>query len=258
MPSMTECRGATIETKIVDVILPVSEMPEKLLSVRDSTERLRLTAGHEAELGSEIKHLEMLRDVLTLLRVRTGHDFSNYKRPTIIRRIARHLQIHETDDLERYLEILRDNPDELLSLLKNLLINVTNFFRDPEAFAVLEKKVIPAVFEGKSSEDQVRVWIAGCSSGEEAYSVAILLQEYAETLSDPPKIQIFASDVDEDVIAEAREGIFTEAVVSDVSPARLKNYFTKEEDTYRIRKSIREKVLFAAHNILPRSAILAD
>ena len=241
---------SAIETKIVDVILPVAEMPEKLLFVRDSTEKLRLTNGHDHEVGKEIKNLEMLNDVLTLLRVRTGHDFTNYKRPTIIRRIARHLQIHETDDLGRYLEILRDNPDEILSLLKNLLINVTNFFRDKEAFAALEKKAIPALFEGKSAEDHVRVWIAGCSSGEEAYSIAILLHEFASSLSHPPKIQIFASDVDDEVITEAREGRFTEAVVNDVSPARLRLYFTKENDVYRIRKSIREMVLFAPHNIL--------
>ena len=241
---------SAIETKIVDIILPVAEMPEKLLSVRDSTERLRLADGHDAELGSEIKNIDLLRDVLTLLRVRTGHDFANYKRPTIIRRIARHLQIHETDDLATYLEILRGNPDELLSLLKNLLINVTNFFRDKEAFAALEKKIIPALFEGKSQDDHVRVWIAGCASGEEAYSVAILLNEFASTLPDPPKIQIFATDVDDDVITEAREGRFTEAVVSDVSANRLRLYFTKEDDAYRIRKSIREMVLFAPHNIL--------
>jgi PAS domain S-box-containing protein len=241
---------SAIDTKIVDVVLPVAEMPEKLLFVRDSNEKLRLTDGHDGEVGSEIKHINRLADVLTLLRVRTGHDFSNYKRPTIIRRIARHLQIHETDDLEKYLEILRDRPDEVLSLLKNLLINVTNFFRDKESFAALEKKVIPSLFEGKSADDNVRVWVAGCSSGEEAYSVAILLHEYAATLPDPPKVQIFASDVDDDVISEARDGRFTEAVVSDVSHERLRLYFTKEDDLYRVRKSIREMILFAPHNIL--------
>src|SRR5688572_1531298 len=240
---------SAIETKIVDVVLPVAEMPEKLLFVRDSSERLQLTNGHDVEVGTGIKNLELLRDVLTLLRVRTGHDLSSYKRPTIIRRIARHLQIHETDDLEKYLEILRDRPDEVLSLLKNLLINVTNFFRDKESFAAFEKKIIPALFEGKAAEDQVRVWVAGCSTGEEAYSMAILLNEYAGTLPDPPKIQIFASDVDEEVIAEARDGRFTEAVVSDVSPTRLRLYFNKEDDDlYRVRKSLRETVLFAPHN----------
>src|SRR5688572_19877170 len=241
---------SAIETKIVDVVLPVAEMPEKLLFVRDSSEKLQLTNGHDVEVGSGIKNLELLRDVLTLLRVRTGHDLSSYKRPTIIRRIARHLQIHETDDLEKYLEILRDRPDEVLSLLKNLLINVTNFFRDKESFAAFEKKVIPGLFEGKSGGDNVRVWVAGCSSGEEAYSIAILLTEYATTLPDPPKIQLFASDVDDDVIVEARDGRFTEAVVSDVSAQRLRLYFTKENEYYRIRKSIRDMILFAPHNIL--------
>ena len=241
---------SAIETKIVDVVLPVSEMPEKLLFVRESSERLRLTDGRDTDVAKEIKNFEKLRDVLTLLRLKTGHDFSNYKRPTIVRRIARHLQIHETDDLETYLEILKERPDEVLSLLKNLLINVTSFFRDKESFAALEKKVIPALFENKGPDEHVRVWIAGCATGEEAYSIAMLLSEYASTLPEAPKIQIFASDVDEEVIAEARDGRFTEAVVSDVSPERLRLYFTKEEDMYRVRKSIREMVLFAPHNIL--------
>ncbi|HEX4948834.1 MAG TPA: CheR family methyltransferase, partial [Blastocatellia bacterium] len=243
--------SSAIETKLADVVLPVSEMPDKLLFVRDSTEKFRLTNGKDGEVAKEIKNIELLRDVLTLLRVRTGHDFSNYKRPTLVRRVARHLQIHETDDLEEYLKILRGKPDEVLSLLKNLFINVTNFFRDKEAFATLEKKVIPMLFEGKTSAESVRVWIAGCASGEEAYSIAMLLAEYAATLPDPPKFQVFASDVDEDAIAEAREGRFTEAVVSDVSPERLRQFFVREEDgSYRIRKMIREMILFATHNIL--------
>jgi PAS domain S-box-containing protein len=242
---------SAIETRIADVVLPIAEMPEKLLFVRDTTEKFRLTDGKDGEVAKEIKNIELLRDVLTLLKVRTGHDFSNYKRPTLVRRAARHLQIHETDDLEVYLKILRERPDEVLSLLKNLLINVTNFFRDKDAFDALEKTVIPALFEGKTSENQVRVWVAGCATGEEAYSMAILLQEYAANLPDPPKIQVFASDVDDDAIAGAREGRFTEAIVSDVSPERLRQFFVKEEDDgYWIRKAIREMVLFAPHNIL--------
>ncbi|MBX7174592.1 MAG: PAS domain S-box protein [Pyrinomonadaceae bacterium] len=245
-----EMPRSAIETKIADVILPVAEMPEKLLFVRDSTQRLLLDHDQNGEFGKEKKNIVMLRDVLTLLRIRTGHDFANYKRSTIIRRITRHLQIHETDNLKEYLEILREKPDEVLSLLKNLLINVTNFFRDKEAFISLEKKVIPSLFEGKKPEDSVRVWIAGCASGEEAYSIAILLTEYASTLPNPPKIQIFASDVDEEAIDEAREGLFTETIVADISPERLKNFFIKEEEGYRIRKSIRELILFSPHNIL--------
>lgn len=242
---------SAVETKIADVVLPIAAMPEKLLFVRDTTEKFRLTDIDDKEVGLEIKNIDLLRDVLTLLRVRTGHDFSNYKRPTLIRRLARHLQIYETDDLSEYLEILRKKPDEVLSLLKNLLINVTNFFRDKESFDTLQKKVIPSLFKGKGAGDQVRAWIAGCSTGEEAYSLAILLNEYTATLADPPAIQIFASDVDEDAIAEAREGRFTDAAVAEVSPERLQQFFMKEEDdTYRIRKSIREMILFAPHNIL--------
>lgn len=241
---------SAIATKLIDVVLPAAEMPAKLIHVRDSTERLRLASAEPAAVAEGIKNIEMLRDVLSLLRVRTGHDFTNYKKPTLIRRIARHLQIHETDDLAVYLEILRDNANEVHSLLKNLLINVTNFFRDKEAFEALETKVIPALFEGKTAEDRVRVWIAGCASGEEAYSLAMLLTEHAEKLSDPPAIQIFASDVDEEAVAEAREGRFTESIVSDVSPDRLQRYFIKEDRIYRVRKQLREMILFAPHNIL--------
>lgn len=241
---------SAIKTKVADVILPVAEMPDKLLFVKDTNQRLLLDQDQNGEFGTEIKNIEMLRDVLNLLKIRTGHDFSNYKRSTIIRRITRHLQNHATDNLKEYLEILRKKSDEVLTLQKNLLINVTNFFRDKEAYISLEKKVIPSLFEGKKPEDSVRVWIAGCASGEEAYSIAILLTEFADTLTDPPKIQIFASDVDEEAIAEAREGRFTETIVADISSERLKNFFIKEDNGYRIRKSIRELILFSSHNIL--------
>lgn len=242
---------SAIETKIADVVLPVSAMPEKLLFVRDTTEKWKLTDGDDGAVASEIKNIDLLRDVLTLLRVRTGHDFSHYKRPTLIRRLARHLQVYETDDLKVYLDILRKKPEEVLSLLKNLLINVTNFFRDKQAFEALEKKIIPALFEGKSINDQVRVWVAGCSSGEEAYSIGILLTEHLATLHNPPKVLVFASDVDEDALAEARAGCYTESIAEDVSPGRLKQFFIKEkENTYRVRKSLREMILFAPHNVL--------
>ena len=245
-----EMPRSAIETQIADIVLPVSEMPEKLLFIRDSNERFKLTDEKDNEVAKEIKNIELFHDLLTLIRIRTGHDFSNYNRPTLIRRVARHLQVHETDNLSEYLDILREKPDEVISLFKNLLINVTNFFRDKEAFKVIEKKIIPALFDGKSGDDHVRIWIAGCASGEEAYSLAILLSEYAATLSDPPKIQIFASDVDESAIIEAREGHFTKAIVTDVSPERLWKFFVKDVNGYHIRKHIREMILFTQHNIL--------
>lgn len=242
---------SAIDTKIADVVMPIADMPEKLLFVRDTTQKWSLADDREAVVSSKIKNMDSLRDVLTLLRVRTGHDFSNYKRSTVIRRVARHLQIHETDDLKVYLKILREKPEEVTSLLNNLLINVTNFFRDKAAFDALEQEVIPALFHGKTARDQIRVWVAGCSTGEEVYSLSILLSEFAATLPDPPKIQLFASDVDDEVITAAREGRFTEAAITEIPPQRLEKFFVKEaSEGYRISKKIREMVLFASHNIL--------
>ncbi|MDQ4122148.1 MAG: PAS domain S-box protein [Acidobacteriota bacterium] len=240
---------SAIRTGIVDWVLPIEQMPEKLLSLRGSTEDLNLTEDDDG-LAPELRDANAFRDVLTILRVRTGHDFSNYKHPTLLRRIARHLQIHELEDLSSYVQFLRANPDETEFLLKNLLINVTNFFRDKHAFEILEQDVIPRLFAGKTAEDHLRVWVAGCASGEEAYSIAMLLQEYGSRFDDVPKIQIFASDVDDEAIAQAREGRYGEFIVYDVSPDRLKRFFTKEGKHYRIKKELREMILFAPHNIL--------
>ena len=240
---------SAIETDLVDWILPVDQIPGKLIYFRDSSERLNLTNGNKKAL-IEISGVEDLREVLTLVRARTGHDFSNYKHPTLLRRIARHIQIHELEDIGAYLDLLREKPDDVQLLVKNLLINVTNFFRDKEAFAALEKKVIPKLFENKTGKDQVRVWSAGCASGEEAYSLAILLCEYAATIPDPPKIQIFATDVDDDAINEARYNRYPDTIEADVSPKRFKSYFVKEGNKYRVKKSIRELILFAPHNVL--------
>ena len=242
---------AAINTQLADWVLPVHRMPEKLIHFKESSERLHLTNGADAkQIAEEIHADESLREILTLLRVRTGHDFSNYKTPTLVRRIARHLQIHELEDIPSYLELLRNTPNELQSLLKNLLINVTNFFRDKEAFAALEAEIVPNLFAGKTGKDTIRVWSAGCASGEEAFSLAMLLAEYADPLPDPPKIQVFASDVDDEAIAEAREHRYPESIEADVSQERLKNFFTKEGSYYRVKKELRETVLFAPHNVL--------
>lgn len=242
---------SAINTQLTDWILPVHKMPEKLINFRESSERLHLTNGADAQKVAEgINADESLREILTILRVRTGHDFSNYKMPTLIRRIARHLQIHELEDIPTYLGILRQNPNEVQSLLKNLLINVTNFFRDKEAFDALSKTVVPKIFEGKTGKDTLRIWSCGCASGEEAYSLAMILQECVELLPDPPKFQVFASDVDEEALSEAREHRYAESIEADVSPERLKRFFTKEGSFYRVKKELREAVLFAPHNVL--------
>jgi two-component system CheB/CheR fusion protein len=238
-----------IATNLVDWILPVAEIPAKLINFRDSSVRLNLTNGKE-EAPLEISGAESLRDILTLVRLRTGHDFSNYKRPTLLRRIARSLQTHGLEDIPAYLDLLREKPGEVQFLVKNLLINVTNFFRDKHAFEALEKNVIPKLFENKTGKDHVRVWSVGCASGEEAYSLAILLSEYADGLTDPPKLQVFGTDVDEDAIFEARAYRYPETIEADVSPERLKRFFVMEGGRYRLKKALREMVVLAPHNIL--------
>lgn len=241
---------SAIATGLADVVLPLDQIAQKLLSVRDSTRRFHLVEDNDKKITEQIKGSETLREILTLLRIRTGNDFSNYKQATILRRIARHLQIHDLDNMSDYLNLLRDHPKEVDFLLHNLLINVTNFFRDKESFEALEEVVIPKLFEGKTAQDTVRVWVPGCASGEEAYSLAILLTEYASKLSQPPKIQVFASDIDDEAIAEGRPGSYTKSIVIDVSEERLRRFFIKEAEGYRVRKEIRELILFAPHNIL--------
>ena len=238
-----------ISAGIVDLVLPVSEMAAKVLSLRKSAERLQIAPEPEEVRGTDGEEIA-LREMLTVLRLRTGNDFAQYKRPTLLRRFARRMQVNELPDLNSYVEFVHSHPDEIPALLRDLLITVTNFFRDSEAFESLEKEVIPAIFAGKGSNDQVRVWSAGCASGEEAYSLAMLLMEYAEKLVDPPKIQVFATDIDERAVAEARECRYPATISIDVSPERLRRFFTRFGDHYQVKKELREDVLFAVHNVI--------
>ena len=141
----------------------------------------------EDEEDKSVEELDfaIIRDMLALVRQRTGHDFSQYKRATLLRRIARRLQVHDLPDIASYREFLQDNPAEIQALLRDLLITVTNFFRDHEAFEALEREIVPKLFEGKSGHDQLRAWVVGCATGEEAYSIAIMLNEYAAQLDRP-------------------------------------------------------------------------
>jgi two-component system CheB/CheR fusion protein len=239
---------SAIGTNLVDWVLPVHDMPRKLVQLRESSERLKLTTALEEPVDLEGE--ELLQELLTLIRVRSGHDFTSYKRPTLLRRIARHLQIHELEDISAYLRLVEERPDEMQSLIRNLLINVTNFFRDPEAFDSLDRNVLPGLFAARTREDTIRVWSAGCASGEEAYSLAILLSEWAERVPDPPRLQVFATDIDDEAIAEARKHRYGDVMEADVSPERLERFFLKEHDGYRVRKELREMVLFAPHDFL--------
>jgi two-component system CheB/CheR fusion protein len=196
------------------------------------------------------EHDQALVDIFTQLRIRTGHDFANYKRSTVLRRLERRMSVHELRTLPEYAAYIRDHREEGQALLKDLLISVTHFFRDPEAFAALERTVVPRLFEKRRAGDHIRVWVAGCATGEEAYSIAMLLSEYAPDPISGPSLQVFATDIDEAALAKARSGLYTLNDCADISPERLRRFFMKDGDSYRVRRELREMVLFAAHNVI--------
>ena len=244
---------AAIATSMVDWILRVEKMPQHLLEHQALERRLRLppesgpnTGGDGAAAPDEES---ALRDVLAFLCARTGRDLSCYKRSTLIRRLARRMQVVGIDSLSAYLDHLRLHPGEAGALLQDLLISVTNFFRDREAFDTLEA-CLPELFRGKTRDDTLRVWVPACATGEEAYSIAILLSEYARALEAPPTLKIFATDLDEAGLTEARNGVYPLTIEADVSPARLERFFIREHRGYRVRPELRELLVFAVHDLL--------
>lgn len=237
----------SIATELVDEVASVTEIPARLIAYNKS-----LTTTHippEPEARAESQQLA-LREIFSHLRLRTGHDFTNYKRPTLLRRIERRINIGNFPDLPSYVVFLKDSADETTALLKDLLISVTNFFRDKRPFDILEHEIIPRITANKTSENQVRIWVAGCATGEEAYSLAMLCAERVLGVIDAPKIQIFATDIDQTAINIAREGLYSINDAADISPERLRRFFNKEGEQYRIRREIREMVLFALHNFI--------
>ena len=235
-----------IATGLVDYVLPVAEIPGKILSYKDHRGSIQLPSLTDIKATDE----QALRDVFTQLRMRTGHDFSNYKRATMLRRIERRLGIKELSGLPDYAEYMRANRDEGQALLKDLLISVTNFFRDSKSIEAVAKKILPAIFARKTENDHVRVWVAGCATGEEAYSLAMILNEVSSHLQKDVPIQLFGTDLDAEAISIAREGFYSEAEVADVSPERLQRFFLRGHDGYRVRRELREQVLFTVHNVI--------
>jgi len=233
-------------------ILPVEEMPAMLLQLnRQSAYRLSLP-GEPPD-----KTISGINQILLQLRSATGHDFSLYKKSTIGRRIERRMVQHAIDDLAVYARFLSENPAEIQALFKELLMNVTNFFRDPEAFIVLKTSILPPLLAAKPADSVFRVWVAGCASGEEAYSIAMVLQELQDeaTLTHPLTwgYQIFATDLDDDAIATARAGRYPPNIAQDVTPDRLQHFFIKDPDDrggFKVKKSLREKVVFAVHSVI--------
>ena len=238
---------SAITASRVDLVLRLADIPGAIL--RFAHTRPSLEVPGDGEQPDE-QTQRFLQKTLTVVRARTGRDFSHHKRSTILRRISRRMQFNRLKSTAAYLDLLREQPEEASELSDDLLITVTSFFRDPEVFAALEKNVIPQLFAGKGPDDSIRVWSVGCATGEEAYSLAMLLIEEAEKHQAPPLLQVFASDLHPKSLARAREGYYPTDIEPGVSPERLSRFFEREDSGYRVRKEVREMVIFAPHNVL--------
>ncbi|HEY5910654.1 MAG TPA: chemotaxis protein CheB [Verrucomicrobiae bacterium] len=238
---------SAVDAGLADIVAPADELPGKILAYLQRTPLIART-----EVPLEDKAQSALEKAVILLRAHTGNDFSLYKRNTLYRRIERRMGIHQIKKMVAYVRYLQENSQELDLLFKELLIGVTSFFRDPAAWEQLREEAIPSLFANRSPGQAVRAWVPGCSTGEEAYSLAIVFKEALEQAN--PKgnfgVQIFATDLDQDAIARGRQGIFPTNITADVSGERLRRFFTKEEHGYRVRKEIREMVIFASQNLI--------
>ena len=237
---------SAIDAEIIDFILPPEEMPQQLLLLNRTFKVIPLTGDGIAQK----EHEDIFRQILSLLRIRRGVDFTFYKQTTIRRRITRRIALNMKEDIAEYLAYLTENTAEQDTLYHDLLIPVTQFFRDPAVFQVLCEKVFPMLFKDRQGSDPFRIWIAGCSTGEEAYSMVMCLHEYLGEKAAATKIQVFATDISDGAIAKARSGIYKKTDVSSLSPARLEQFFTRIDGKYRLNKAIRESCIFAYHNFL--------
>ena len=238
---------SAIEAGLADIVAAVEELPEKIIA---SLQRTPLAT--ETEIARDDKAQSALEKVVVLLRAQTSHDFSLYKRNTLYRRIERRMGIHRINRMAAYVRYLQENSQELDLLFKELLIGVTSFFRDPGVWEQLREQAIPKLLANRSPGHSLRAWVPGCSTGEEAYSLAIVLKEAVEKIKPRGKftIQIFATDLDRDAVDKARQGVFPANIAADVSEERLQRFFGKEEHGYRVRKEIREMVIFAPQNLI--------
>jgi two-component system, chemotaxis family, CheB/CheR fusion protein len=236
---------SAIDTGLVDFILPVEKMPGHLIQYASHP---YLEAAKTAKT-TDGDFQTNTRKILLLIRGKTGHDFSLYKNTTIQRRIERRMALHQIERIADYVRYMERNPPEIESLFKEILINVTRFFRDPKAFEALDKKGIPDLLEGKERDAFFRIWVPGCSTGEEAYGLAMLLTEAMEKRKKRCTLQVFASDIDAEAIEVGRRAVYPESIKADVSKERLDRFFIKEDKTYRVKKYIRECVVFALQDL---------
>ena len=234
-------------TAIADFVLSPEDIPEHIHVYSRHLRRLEERQGFDEVLAAASASLSRIADIL---RSKTGNDFHGYKQNTFLRRVQRRMQVVQLDDISSYVELLRADKDEAQHLFNDLLIGVTEFFRDKREFEVLEAQVVPKIFEDKGEGQQVRIWVLGCATGEEAYSIGILLREHMAKLESAPQVQIFATDIDGRALAAARVGRYRTSIEADMSPERLARWFVREGDTYCVVKELREMCIFSQHNVI--------
>jgi chemotaxis methyl-accepting protein methylase len=239
---------SAIDTGQVDIVAAAAELP---LRINDFLRHAPRAVAGAAPAAAETPAQKSAFDkICIVLRERTGNDFSHYKKSTVYRRVERRMGLHQIDRIAHYVQYLRENPQEVDLLFKELLIGVTSFFRDPAAWEALQSKVLPALLAASPEGASLRAWVAGCSTGEEAYTLAMVFREVQQKLKPGGRhtLQIFATDLDPDAIAKARRAVYPPNIVADVSAERLKRFFVEEEGGYRVGKEIRETVVFATQN----------
>lgn len=241
---------SAIDAGLADIVAPAEELPVRLMA--HLKRAMRPSFPGDAETKLPIKSRNALEQIIILLRERTGNDFSLYKRNTLYRRLERRMTLHKIDTPADYVRFLRENPQELDLLFKELLIGVTRFFRDPEVWQKLRADILPTVLTSYPAGKDLRAWVPACSTGEEAYSLAILFREVLGELKLAGRftLQIFATDLDDDAIHQARQGTYPANIAADVPPEWLSRYFSQEETGLRVRKDIREMVIFAPQNVI--------
>ena len=243
-PQHSGMPDSAIATGAVDAIVPVQDMPHLLMAIDSS-----LSASAEAKASAQETDTARL-SICEILRARVGHDFSQYKDKTFLRRVQRRMQVVGLTVLTDYVARLEQDHEEAVLLFRDLLIGVTTFFRDAEAFEAVQRIVLPKLFKGKGANDTVRVWVPGCATGEEAYSLAILLREHMDGLDIAPRVQVFATDIDEPAIGTARAGRYPATLLDGLSPERRERFFSRQENSYVVTKEIRDLCTFSAHSLV--------
>ena len=244
-PQYEEMPAGAIATGAVDLVAPIEDIPAHLLRIKGIAPTI-FDSTDDSALAIDAARLK----ICAILRAQVGHDFSGYRDKTFLRRVERRMQVVNAATLNDYIARLQSDHNEVVLLFRDLLIRVTSFFRDKDTFSTLESQVIPRLFSGKQADSAVRVWVPGCATGEEAYSLAILLREHMDRLTGVPKVQVFATDIDEAAITTARLGRYPETLLKGLSPERFERFFRASQGSYVVTKEIRDLCTFSEHNLV--------